>query len=105
MNVGELIAKLSRMDPNLPVVIEQEDLELVGQYVELMHIEVSIDDVRYAPEDFSLDGSRPYTRPDWAWSGSVERNAPTIPVAMMSCKLPHQPTIDGEPERSAIEAR
>ncbi|SHQ63038.1 Uncharacterised protein [Mycobacteroides abscessus subsp. bolletii] len=105
MNVGELIAKLSRMNPSLPVVIDQEDVELFGQYVELMHIEVSTDDVRYAPEDFSLDGSKPYTRPDWAWSGSAERNAPTIPVAMVSCKIPHRPTIDGELDRPAIEGR
>lgn len=102
MNVGELIAKLSRMDPSLPVVIEQEDLELVGQYVELMHIEISTDDVRYAPENFSLDGSRPYTRLDWALPGSVEGNIPAETVLLVSCNLPHQPVIDAEMDQTAI---
>lgn len=96
MNVRELITALSRLDPELPIVIEQEDLELVGQYVEVMQVRFTDSDVYFDPEAFSLDGSRPYDRADWHNTGTPAREKPTEPVVLLGCRLPWRPTIDAE---------
>jgi hypothetical protein len=96
MNVRELMAKLDRMDPELPVVFEQEDLDLVGQYVEVMDAQFTDDDVYFDAKAFSLDGSRPYDRRDWHNTGTPERKRAAEPVVLLSCKLPYRSTIDGE---------
>lgn len=95
MNVRELMEKLSRLDPELPVVFEQEDLDLVGQYVEVMDVRFTNSDVYFDGKAFSLDGSRPYDRADWHNSGTEARDKPTEPVVLLNCKLPWKPTIDG----------
>lgn len=62
MNVGQLRAAIANLPDHLPVVIDQEDLDLVGEYVEVMQVRFTDTDVYFDPEAFSLDGSRPYDR-------------------------------------------
>ncbi len=102
MRVRELIAALSRLDPELPVVIEQMDLELVGEYAEVMDLQWS-DDLFFDPKQFALDG-RGYDRPDWHNSGTAARNHPTEPVALISSQPPCQPVIDAEVIPAALES-
>ena len=98
MNVGQLRAALANLPDHMPVVIEQEDLDLVGTYVEVMQVRFTDSDVYFDSKAFSLDGSRPYDRADWHWhnSGTPARGKPTEPVVLLGCKLPWRPTIDGE---------
>jgi hypothetical protein len=90
MNVRELTAKLSRMDPDAPVVIDQEDRDLVGTYVEVMDVRFTESEVYFDADQFSLDGSRPYDRADWHNTGSAGRNHPTEPVVLLNCLLQHK---------------
>lgn len=100
MNVGQLRAALANLPDNMPVVIDQEDPELVGSYVELMSIERR-DDLIYRDHDgYSFDGCRPYDRPDWGYNDTT----PTEPAVIVGCKLPWRPTIDGEIARPELES-
>lgn len=100
MNVRELMEKLSRLDPNLPVILDVEDPELVGSYVEVMNVEFSDHDVCFDVEGFSFDGIRPYTRPDWGLRDTEGK--PCERVALLSCKLPWKPVLDVELAPAAV---
>lgn len=96
MNVGQLRQALTNLPDHLPVVIDQEDLDLVGEYVEVMQVRFTDTDVYFDPKAFSLDGSRPYDRADWHNTGTSAREKPTEPVVLLGCRLPWRPTIDAE---------
>lgn len=99
MNVGELIAQLSKLDPNLPVVMEMTD-EPPGDY-EASEVRVE----SYCRQRDSWISS------PWLWPTiwheaeySFDRCDPAQPVAYLSFNPPWKPTIDGEIDQTAIEA-
>lgn len=92
MNVEQLRKVLANLPGDMPVVIDQEDPELVGSYVEVMSVERRDDLIYRDHNEFSLDGSRPYDRPDWGYND----NTPTEPAVIIGCRAPQLPTIDGE---------
>lgn len=105
VNVGQLRQAIANLSDDLPVVIDQEDLDLVGEYVEVMQVRFTDSDVYFDPKGFSLDGSRPYDRADWHNTGTPAREKPTEPVVLLGCRLPWQPTIDAEIVQPELESR
>ena len=86
MNVGEVIRRLSKFDPELPVVMSQTD-EPVGCY-EVMDI-----DGREMQRDAL------FRRDPNAWhdkSFGSRRDDPPAPVVFLGADPPWRPTIDGE---------
>lgn len=91
MNVRELIEKLSRLDPEMVVLMEQSD-DPLGQY-EVLDVTVTPGKPdklyhRTAP----TYGGRTWTSPQvWStWDGG------DVPVVLLGSDPPWQPTIDGE---------
>ena len=99
MNVGQLRAALANLPDHMPVVIEQEDIDLVGTYVELMHVERR-DDLIYHKEtvDSVYGLNRRYDRPGWGYKDTT----PTEPAVIICCYQPLPPTIDGEIARPEL---
>ena len=104
MNVAELRQALAGLPDHLPVVIEQEHLDLVGEYVEVMQARFTDTEIYFNPDAYSCDGSRPYGRPDWYCTGTPKRDKPAEPVVILGCMRPHLPTIDGELAAPELES-
>jgi hypothetical protein len=83
MNVGEVIQALSKLDPDLPVVIDQEDLQLFGEYLEVMSVRFSDDEIFRDDDRFSLDGMRPFDRCEWRFN----RDKKADPAVIVGCRL------------------
>lgn len=99
MNVGELIAQLSKLDPNLPVVMEMTD-EPPGDYEAS---EVRVESYCRERETSFMSSWRWPTlwhEPEYAFG----RCEPARAVAYLSFNPPWKPTIDGEIDQTAIEA-
>lgn len=97
MNVHELIAKLSRFDPELPVVMEQNN-EPLGDY-EVLDVEVVDADPGHPWHSTSPShGGRPWKSPEvWnTYDGKQNR------VVRLASEPPWQPTIDGELARPEL---
>jgi hypothetical protein len=92
MNVGELIAKLSRLDPNLPVLMQQSD-DPLGDY-EVLDVSV----VPGKPDDLyhrtavPRHGGRPWDYQQ-VWH-TYERG--DIEVVLLGSEKPWQPVVDAE---------
>ncbi|AMU71449.1 hypothetical protein PP298_08045 [Mycobacteroides abscessus] len=99
MNIGQLIASLRKLDPDMPVVMEMTD-EPPGDY-EVSEVRVE----SYCRErKTDLPGS-------WRWpitwhdpEYAFGRCHPEQPIAYLSFNPPWKPTIDGEIDQSAIES-
>lgn len=90
MNVGELIRQLSKLDPDLPVVMAQED-EPVGNYEVLAVDERSM----HPDKTFTLD---PAAWHDSCWTPEL----PPQQVAFLGRDRPYLPVIDAEPVRAEL---
>lgn len=105
LTVGQLIAKLSRLDPSLPVVFEARD-EPLGDYgVRSLEVREMQRENIYAADPFGCDvfhshisggyGGRPK---EW-WSdrpSGRDRYDLPQPVVLLRYERQWQPTIDGE---------
>lgn len=100
MNVRELITALTRLDPDLPVVIENQNIEWHAEYAELLNVEVS-NEFCYDPDKYAGDGGRGYDKPSWCCT-EERKNRPTSPVALLTQEAPWRPTIDGDVVQAAL---
>ncbi|WP_195173516.1 hypothetical protein [Mycobacteroides abscessus] len=97
MNVRELITALSKLDPEMPVVMERtpeymSDSEVAGVTVE-----------QYARERDTFPRSYPVPT-EWRMPEYARDCDPPEPVAFLSYEPPARETIDAEIERPAIES-
>ncbi|ATW61093.1 hypothetical protein SEA_ANDIES_60 [Mycobacterium phage Andies] len=97
LTAGQLIAQLLKVPADTPVVMSQED-EPVGCYgVRSVELEEMRRDPTYADGPFGRD----------SWHSTLYSCAgydPPQQVVFLGPERPWQPTIDGEPERPAIES-
>ena len=104
MNVGELIIALSKLDPSLPVVMQQTD-EPLGQYEVL---DVSVED-GYADKLYHRTaptyGGRVWESPQ-VWHTYVDRytKEPITKVVLLDSDKPWRPTIDAEVEQKELRS-
>lgn len=105
LTAGQLIDRLSRVDPNLPVVFEARD-EPLGDYgvrsVEVvdMQRERTYADGMCGTDVFHGPESR-YPEPKWHTSKVFEYDPPG-PVVLLGMERPWQPVIDAEVEQRAL---
>ncbi|KNB64088.1 hypothetical protein PROPHIGD39-2_26 [Mycobacterium phage prophiGD39-2] len=97
MNVRELIMALSKLDPEMPVVMERTpeylgDSEVAGVTVE-----------QYARERDTFPRSHPEPT-EWCMPEYARDCDPPQSVAFLSYEPPVRDTIDAEIERPAIES-
>lgn len=80
MNVRELIAALSALDPDLPVIIDTDELR--PEYMEVRQVQVA----NHLHPDLRQwkDGCRAYTDPSWCCPTDPDRHRPTTPVAYLT---------------------
>ncbi|MEB3021294.1 hypothetical protein [[Mycobacterium] crassicus] len=106
MNVRELITALQRFGPavlDLPVVIENENIEYMPEHAELIHVEVS-NEFCADPDEYAGDGGRAYDKPAQRYR-EADKNRPTSPVVLLTQQQPWRPTLDGEVVPPALPAR
>ncbi|MEC4836859.1 hypothetical protein R2362_20195 [Mycobacteroides chelonae] len=98
MNVRQLIAALSKLDPEMPVVMEWTPEYMSDSEVAKVTVE------QYARERDPF--TRPYPVPtEWHPPEYARHNCdPPQPVAFLSYDPPMRETIDAEIERPAIES-
>lgn len=98
MNVREVIAALSKLDPEMPVVMEWTPEYMSDSEVAKVTVE------QYARERDAFP--RSYSVPtEWHLPEYARHNSdPAQPVAYLSYEPPTRETIDAEIERSAIES-
>lgn len=97
MNVGELMAKLSKLDPNLTVLMEQNN-EPLGQY-EVLDVSVELgkpDRLYHATA--STYGGRVWEYPQ-VWHTYEGEGTE---VVLLGSEKPWQPTIDAVVEQRAL---
>lgn len=98
MNVRELIAALSKFDPDMPVV-----MECTPEYMSDSEV-AQVTTEEYARERDTFPRSYPVPT-EWRPPGYARHNCdPPQPVAFLSYEPPVLETIDAEIERPAIES-
>jgi hypothetical protein len=98
MNVRELIAALSKLDPDMPVVMEYMHEYMSDSEVAQVTVE------QYARERETFPRSYPVPT-EWCLPEYARHNCdPPRPVAFLSYEPPVLETIDAEIERPAIES-
>lgn len=91
MKVGELIEKLSRLDPEMVVVMEQND-EPLGEY-EVLDVAV----VDAEPHSLFHSSAPSYGRKPWAYPQVWNTyDGKETKVVLLGSEPPWQPTIDAD---------
>lgn len=108
LTVGQLIDKLSRLNPNLPVVMSQHD-EPSGDYgVRSIEVSEMQRENIYAPNPFGRDVFHSHIsggyqdRPKEWWTG--DRYDQPSQVVFLSDESEWQPTIDGSVGQHELES-
>lgn len=103
LTVGQLIEQLSRLDPNLPVVMSQEDDPLGDYGVRSVGVDEMQRESTYSAEPFGMDVY--HEGPAMFDFRDVDgyHDAPG-PVAFLSKGRPYLPTIEAEPQQFALPA-
>lgn len=91
MNVRELIEKLSRLDPELPVVMQQNDEPLGGGYEVL-----AVDVIAGQPDGLYHATAPAYGCRAWDSPQVWDTYEGDSEVVLLGSDKPWQPTIDGE---------
>lgn len=97
MTVAELMERLARLDPELPVIMEQSD-EPLGDY-EVLDVEV----VPGQPDRLYHRTAPTYGGKTWDYPQVWNTyDGGDISVVLLGSDKPYQPTIDGEIEAKAL---